>query len=138
MKMEQTHCSETSAIKRLTPENNTKDYTQHSEHGKSLKSRIVDFVGPEVEEELNVSWISFGTAFTSYVTRFVVTCLPRHHPQSSCHHLAIDVLLKFVCKIVRKTNSLQMPNLNNMQQVLDRKLHLYQMWNDNALSGAAI
>jgi hypothetical protein len=29
MKMEQTQCSETSAIKHHTPENNPKDYTQH-------------------------------------------------------------------------------------------------------------
>jgi hypothetical protein len=38
MKMEQ--CSETSAIKHDTPENNLKDYTQRLEHNKSLKSRI--------------------------------------------------------------------------------------------------
>jgi hypothetical protein len=38
MKMEQTQCSETSVIKYHTPENNTKDYTQHSEHSESLKS----------------------------------------------------------------------------------------------------
>jgi hypothetical protein len=40
MKMEQTQCSELSAIKHLTPKNNPKDYTRHSEHGGSLKSRI--------------------------------------------------------------------------------------------------
>jgi hypothetical protein len=33
-------CSETSVIKHHTPGNNPKDYTQHSEHGESLKSRI--------------------------------------------------------------------------------------------------
>jgi hypothetical protein len=40
MKMEQTQCSETSAIKHHTPENNPKDYTQHSEQGESFKSKI--------------------------------------------------------------------------------------------------
>jgi hypothetical protein len=39
MKMEQTQCSETSAIKHHTPGNKPKDYTQHLEHGESLKSR---------------------------------------------------------------------------------------------------
>jgi hypothetical protein len=37
----QTKCAETSAIKHHTPGNNPKGYTQHSEHGESLKSRIV-------------------------------------------------------------------------------------------------
>jgi hypothetical protein len=41
MKMEQTQCSETSAIKHHTPENNPKGYTQHTEHSESLKSRII-------------------------------------------------------------------------------------------------
>jgi hypothetical protein len=41
MKMEQTQCSETSAIKHHTPENNPKDYTRHTAHGESLKSRTL-------------------------------------------------------------------------------------------------
>jgi hypothetical protein len=41
MKMEQTQCSEMSIIKHHTPGNNPKDYTQHLEHGESLKSRIL-------------------------------------------------------------------------------------------------
>jgi hypothetical protein len=40
--MELTQCSETSAIKHHTPGNNPKDYTQHFEHGESLKSRIIN------------------------------------------------------------------------------------------------
>jgi hypothetical protein len=39
MKMEQTECSEMSAIKHHTPENNPKGYTRRSEHGESLKSK---------------------------------------------------------------------------------------------------
>jgi hypothetical protein len=39
MKMKQTQCSKTSAIKHHTPVNNPKDYTQHSEQGESLQSR---------------------------------------------------------------------------------------------------
>jgi hypothetical protein len=34
-------CSETSAIKHHTPENNPKGYTRQTEHGESFKSRIV-------------------------------------------------------------------------------------------------
>jgi hypothetical protein len=41
MKMEQTQCSETSAIKHHTQENNPKGYTRHTEHGESLKSRTL-------------------------------------------------------------------------------------------------
>jgi hypothetical protein len=44
MKMEQTQCFETSAIKHHTPGNNPKDYTQPSEHNESLKSRLLTFV----------------------------------------------------------------------------------------------
>jgi hypothetical protein len=39
MKMEQTQRSETSAIKHHTLENNPKGYTQHTEHGESLKKK---------------------------------------------------------------------------------------------------
>jgi hypothetical protein len=43
MKMEQTQCSETSAIKHHTLENNPKGYTRHTENGESLKSRMLTF-----------------------------------------------------------------------------------------------
>jgi hypothetical protein len=42
--------NETSDIKHHTPENNPKVYTRHSEHGESLKSRIIC----SVREELNI------------------------------------------------------------------------------------
>ena len=41
MKMEQTECSETSAYKIQTPGNYPEESIQHSEHGESLKSRIL-------------------------------------------------------------------------------------------------
>jgi len=41
MKMEQRECSETSAYKIQTPGNYPEESIQHSEHGESLKSRIV-------------------------------------------------------------------------------------------------
>jgi len=41
MKMEQAECSETSAYKIQTPGNYPEESIQHTEHGKSLKSRIV-------------------------------------------------------------------------------------------------
>ena len=40
MKMEETECSETLAYKIWMPGNYPEERTQHSEHGKSLKSRI--------------------------------------------------------------------------------------------------
>ena len=43
MKMEQTKCSETSAHKIQTPENNPEESIQHLEHGEILKSRIISY-----------------------------------------------------------------------------------------------
>jgi len=40
MKMDQTECSETSAYKIQTPGNYPEENIQHTEHGKSLKSKI--------------------------------------------------------------------------------------------------
>jgi hypothetical protein len=40
MKMEQTGCSKTIAHKIQSPGNHTKERIQHSQHGRSLKSRI--------------------------------------------------------------------------------------------------
>jgi hypothetical protein len=42
--MEQTECSETSAYKIQTQRNYPEESIQHSEHGKSLKSRIFSFI----------------------------------------------------------------------------------------------
>ena len=44
MKMEQTECSETSAYKIQTPGNYLKESIQHTEHGESLKLRILNYV----------------------------------------------------------------------------------------------
>ena len=44
MKMEQTKCSETSAYKIQAPGNYPEESIQHSEHGESLKSRILYLV----------------------------------------------------------------------------------------------
>jgi hypothetical protein len=40
MKMERIECSETSAYKIQTPGNHPEENIQHTEHGKSLKSKI--------------------------------------------------------------------------------------------------
>jgi len=42
--MEQTECSKTSAYKLQTPGNYLEESIQHSEHGKSLKSRRLSVV----------------------------------------------------------------------------------------------
>jgi hypothetical protein len=43
MKMEKTECFETSAYKIQTPGNHPEENIQHTEHGKSLKSRRYNF-----------------------------------------------------------------------------------------------
>jgi len=45
MKMEQTECSETSAYKIQTPGNYPEENIQHTEHGESLKSRKLKYLG---------------------------------------------------------------------------------------------
>jgi len=42
--MEQIQCSETSAYKIQTPGNDPEESIQYSEHGESLKSRMIIFV----------------------------------------------------------------------------------------------
>ena len=46
-KMEETECSETSAHKIQTPGNYPEENIQHTEHGESLKSRILHLYGEE-------------------------------------------------------------------------------------------
>jgi hypothetical protein len=43
MKIDQTQCSESSAFKLQTPGNYPEESIQHTEHGESLKSRIILF-----------------------------------------------------------------------------------------------
>jgi len=45
MKMEQTECSETSAYKIQTPGYYPEENIKHSEHGESLKSRVLSLKG---------------------------------------------------------------------------------------------
>ena len=53
MKMKQTKCSETSAHKIQKPGNYLKERIQHSEHGESLKSRIIySIMKPRERENL--------------------------------------------------------------------------------------
>jgi len=42
--MEQTECSETLAYKTQTPGNYPEERIQHTEHGESLKSRLIIFL----------------------------------------------------------------------------------------------
>jgi len=56
MKMEQTECSEMSAYKIQTPGNYPEENIQHTEHGKSLKSRMHFFC----LYQLSCSWIFWG------------------------------------------------------------------------------
>jgi hypothetical protein len=62
MKMEQTQCSETSAIKYHAPENNQKCYTRHTEHGESLKSRTKQV------SERRTKWINVLNSLKGYNT----------------------------------------------------------------------
>jgi len=54
MKMEQTECSETSAYKIQTPGNYPKESIQMTEHGESLKLRIlIIFNISNIDKEVN-------------------------------------------------------------------------------------
>jgi len=59
MKMEQTECSETSAYTIQTPGKYPEENIQHTEHGKSLKSRILMTVISHVCGPFN--WFVYGT-----------------------------------------------------------------------------
>jgi hypothetical protein len=63
-----TKCSETSGYKLQTPENYPKESIQHSEHGESLKSRI-----------LNI----FVYFFNFYILNYSVTMLFTTHIQAT-------------------------------------------------------
>ena len=52
MNMEHTECSETSAYKIQTPGNYPKERIQYSEHGESLKSRIIIHVVFDIHNAL--------------------------------------------------------------------------------------
>ena len=54
MKMEQIECSETSAYINQTPGNYPKENTLYSEHGESLKSRILHLYGEETVRHLRL------------------------------------------------------------------------------------
>jgi hypothetical protein len=56
--MEETVCSKTSAYKIQTPGNHPEVRIQHSEHGESLKSRIIYmFVTKEIWKGKRVGWM---------------------------------------------------------------------------------
>jgi hypothetical protein len=48
MKVEQTECSETPAYKIQTPGNYPEENIQHTEHGESFKSEIIEMLGIEI------------------------------------------------------------------------------------------
>ena len=83
MKMEQTGCSETLAYKIQTPGNYTEESIQHSEHGKSLKSRMMETV------------VAFFMLHKIYV-------LVQNAPGSSCHTFQLrnygTILNEFWCR----------------------------------------
>jgi hypothetical protein len=61
MKMKQTECSEASAYKIQTPGNYPEENIQHTEHGQSLKSRILQLYGKETAVILQLSAYEDGT-----------------------------------------------------------------------------
>jgi hypothetical protein len=69
MKMEQTMCFETSAYKIQTPGNYPDENIQHTEHGESLKSRIV-----KGSLNSNYEYLLF-IASTFYVHRQLLHCV---------------------------------------------------------------
>jgi len=74
MKMEQTECSETSAYKIQTLGNYPKESIQHSEHGKSLKSRIAWFDYQKAFDSIPQSWIEKSVALVGVNSKIVRFC----------------------------------------------------------------
>jgi hypothetical protein len=60
-----------SAIKHHTPENNPKDYTRHSEHSESLKSRSIVYL--QVFYTLDQSDITSKTTSSPFLTADLLT-----------------------------------------------------------------
>ena len=73
MKMEKTECSETSAYKIQTPENNPEESTQHSEQGESLKSRTFQMI--LYLKNKRPTWCHLLFYFTSYVLNMFRTLI---------------------------------------------------------------
>jgi len=74
MKMEQTECSETSAYKLQTPGNYPKESIQPTEHGESLKSRILNL--SIVREKISLELLDYRTKSIIYVVcGFVIICV---------------------------------------------------------------
>jgi hypothetical protein len=71
MKMEQTWCSETSVHTIKTLGNHPKEGVQHSQHGESLKSRMLKFA---IRLHFPATQI-FSLAQCSHIIHLYVTCL---------------------------------------------------------------
>ena len=100
MKMEQTECSETSAYKIQTPVNYPEESTQHSEHGESLKSRILRTALPAhtwnmhspypirfVESPNNIQWPQ----------HFMILIIAKFLQPLFLHFLGPNALLSNIC-----------------------------------------
>jgi hypothetical protein len=94
--MEQTECSEMSAYKIQKPGNYPEDSIQHSEHGKSLKSRIPFIVmcnGPTNALVCNKTLIQMSHIKTLEITRHATphktTCKTNECmlPHNQAHHV---------------------------------------------------
>jgi hypothetical protein len=68
MKMEQIECSKTSAYKIQTPENYPEENIQHTEPGKSLKSKITLLLS-HVYQEKRTAQLSFFFFFFFFQTK---------------------------------------------------------------------
>jgi len=76
--MEQTECSETLANKIQTPGNYPEESIQHSEHGKSLKSRILrSLVGCLQKKEVRVN-INMSKVYIHLSLQIAAIAIHRH------------------------------------------------------------
>jgi hypothetical protein len=75
MKMEQTECSETSEYKIQTPGNYPEENIQHTEHGESLKSRIIQDIFNLKAEQL---FLFIICKFFQYIDSKVLQIIEKH------------------------------------------------------------
>jgi len=85
MKMEQTECSETSAYKIQTPRNYPEESIQHSEHGKSLKSRILHLYREEIARHLSYLFAYEDGTECSETSEYKIQTA-ENYPEESIQH----------------------------------------------------
>jgi hypothetical protein len=111
MKVEQTECSETSVCKIHTSGNYPEESIQHSEHGESLKSRILyEFhlfifrLSSEIFEEADTSMLYFLFFIKTFIIRnvlkFIIRTITNREAALYLNYPINKIALKESCKFL--------------------------------------